>query len=269
MQLQNLKMRSVVNGLSIFVSLFIFSNTFAQAEVSNNLKYCDLIRFSHYKNLCYKMVQEEGIPEYAIARSLLFIEDNENNAITVDHKERTQDKTEMVKRDVVVRSQFVAIVDFNKPSTEKRLHIINTGTFEHVKSYVTHGKNTGGLKPEGKNSFSNEDNSNKSAVGLYLTGPFYYGSNGKSLNLYGLDTTNSNVSMRDIVIHKADYATDDFIKAHGMLGRSLGCPAVPPEIMKNEVLVKLGEGAVVYLHYNGIEPVKLPSANHNNAPYFE
>jgi hypothetical protein len=44
----------------------------------------------------------------------------------------------------------------------------------------------------------------------------------------GLDDTNSNVFVRDVVIHSADYVVPDF-EGTGRAGRSDGCFAVNPD----------------------------------------
>ena len=92
-------------------------------------------------------------------------------------------------------------------------------------TYVSHGVNTGNLNAT---KFSNRVNSKKSSLGFFLTNETYFGSNGYSLRLDGLEPgINNNARKRTIVIHGAKYANPDFIKKTGRLGRSWGCPALP------------------------------------------
>ncbi len=151
--------------------------------------------------------------------------------------------------DQVKNKNYVTIVDFNKPSTEKRMHIINMQTGEVEDLYVAHGKNSG---ENYATKFSNKAGSFQSSLGLYLTAEEYVGKHGLSLRIDGLEPTNDNVRSRDIVMHGATYVSEDFAKKEGRMGRSEGCFAVPqPEIAR---LVKLLEGKSILLAYRGTGP---------------
>lgn len=141
---------------------------------------------------------------------------------------------------------FITIVDFSKPSTEERFFVIDLENKKvDYSTYVTHGKNTGLVTAV---KFSNTMNSYQSSLGFYLTINPYEGSNGYSLRLKGLEPgINSNALDRNIVVHGADYATEDFIKKYGFLGRSLGCPAIPNTISK-EVIDLIKGGTVLYIN---------------------
>ncbi|HSW70267.1 MAG TPA: murein L,D-transpeptidase catalytic domain family protein [Gammaproteobacteria bacterium] len=122
--------------------------------------------------------------------------------------------------------QLLTIIDYTKPSTEKRLWVVD---LKHAKvlfnTWVTHGKNSGKAN---STSFSNQPGSLKSSIGVFLTtGQAYMGENGYSLRMQGLEPgINDNAYRRDIVFHGAWYAASDVIKKYGFLGRSWGCPAV-------------------------------------------
>ena len=147
-----------------------------------------------------------------------------------------------------VSNPLLSIVDFDLSSTQKRLWILNMETREVVfNTFVAHGKNTG---LEFADKFSNTLNSNQSSLGFYITGETYYGKNGLSLFIDGMeDDFNSNARKRYVVIHGADYAEPEFIDRYGRLGRSLGCPAVPNKIAK-ELINKIKGESVVYIHKN-------------------
>lgn len=129
-------------------------------------------------------------------------------------------------------NHLLAIIDYSKPSTERRLWVFDLKK-ERVlfNTWVTHGKNSGKISPT---SFSNQPGSLKSSLGVFLTtNETYVGNNGYSLRLYGLEQgINDNAYRRDIVIHGAWYATEKTIRKYGLLGRSWGCPAVSEETAK-------------------------------------
>ncbi|TRO64025.1 murein L,D-transpeptidase catalytic domain family protein [Christiangramia sabulilitoris] len=147
-----------------------------------------------------------------------------------------------------VSNPLLTVIDFNLSSTKKRMWILNMDTREVVfNTFVAHGKNTGG---EFAKNFSNKQNSHQSSLGFYVTGETYYGKNGLSLFIDGMEKEfNSNARARYVVIHGADYAEPSFIKRIGRLGRSYGCPAVPNKIAK-DLIHKIKGKSVVYIHKN-------------------
>lgn len=97
-------------------------------------------------------------------------------------------------------------------------------------SLVAHGKNTG---EEFATAFSNTESSYQSSLGFYVTETTYNGSNGYSLKLLGMDAGYNDAALqRAIVMHGADYVSEDFIKSQKRIGRSWGCPAVPRALAK-------------------------------------
>jgi len=122
--------------------------------------------------------------------------------------------------------QHLTVVDFDLPSTEKRLWVLDLASDKIVfHTLVAHGHNSG---ENGASQFSNTNESNMSSLGFYVTGHEYEGKHGHSLRLQGLDEGfNTNAFTRSIVMHGADYVSEGFIKQNGRLGRSLGCPALP------------------------------------------
>ena len=126
----------------------------------------------------------------------------------------------------LVNVQYLTIADFSKPSNEERLFIIDLNIMQVVvKSLVAHGRNSG---VKIANQFSNQYASFQSSLGFYITGSEYKGKHGNSLELYGVEAgINDHAKNRAIVIHGADYVSKTFIQQQGYIGRSLGCPAVP------------------------------------------
>lgn len=123
-------------------------------------------------------------------------------------------------------SHLITICDFSLSSTQKRLWVIDLENKKVLfNSLVAHGKNTG---EEFATAFSNKESSYQSSLGFYVTETTYNGSNGYSLKLLGMDTGYNDAALqRAIVMHGADYVSEDFIKSQKRIGRSWGCPAVP------------------------------------------
>ena len=149
---------------------------------------------------------------------------------------------------------ILTIIDFSKPSTEKRLFILDLEKQELLyHTYVAHGKNTG---VNMATKFSNNKGSNQSSLGLYRTGESYQGKHGYSLRLDGLEQGfNDNARSRAVVMHSASYVSEDFIKRHGRLGRSWGCPAVPVEFSK-EIIDLIKGGSCLYIYANDLNYIE-------------
>ncbi|MCC9138376.1 murein L,D-transpeptidase catalytic domain family protein [Pontibacter silvestris] len=141
---------------------------------------------------------------------------------------------------------IITIVDFTKSSTEKRLWVLDLSNKEVLyNTYVSHGRNSG---EEYAENFSNDTGSYMSSIGFYVTQAPYYGKHGLSLRLDGMDEAyNSNALDRCIVMHGAEYASENVIDLTGRLGRSLGCPAIPME-HHEEIINTVVGGTTLYVH---------------------
>ncbi len=144
------------------------------------------------------------------------------------------------------KNHLLALIDFTKPSTEKRFCVIDLKQKKILfPSYVAHGRGSGEKYAV---SFSNQPGSYKSSLGFYRTGNTYSGKNGYSLLLDGLEKgVNDKARERAIVIHGAAYADPTVLNTQNRLGRSLGCPALPPAISR-QVIDTIKEGALLYIH---------------------
>ena len=141
---------------------------------------------------------------------------------------------------------ILTVIDFTKPSTEKRLFVIDLKLKKVLFiSYVAHGRNSG---EKYATSFSNQEGSFKSSLGFYQTENTYYGKNGYSLVLNGLERgINDKAKERAIVMHGATYADPSTIRSCGRLGRSLGCPALPLAVSK-KIIDTIKGGTLLYIH---------------------
>lgn len=145
-----------------------------------------------------------------------------------------------------IRNPVLTIVDFSKPSTEKRLFIIDMRSGKLlVNTLVAHGKNSG---EKVATQFSNTESSYQSSLGFYITGSTYNGGNGYSMRLKGMEAgVNDKAEERAIVMHGADYVSESAINNLGRLGRSLGCPAVSQHEHKMIIdLIKQGSCLFIY-----------------------
>lgn len=148
---------------------------------------------------------------------------------------------------VFEKDSILTIVDFSRSSVEKRFFVIDIKNDQVLyKSLVAHGKNSGGMYA---GSFSNVVNSLQSSLGFYATDHSYNGRHGYSLVLNGLqEGINDNARERAIVIHGADYVSEDYIRKYGRLGRSFGCPALSYEI-SSEVIDLIKDGSCLFLYH--------------------
>ncbi|WP_298627237.1 murein L,D-transpeptidase catalytic domain family protein [uncultured Legionella sp.] len=126
----------------------------------------------------------------------------------------------------VDRNNILTIIDYSLPSNEKRLWVFDLAKKKLLfHTYVSHGIRSGTLLT---NYFSNKNDSKASSIGVYKTQKAYYGREGLSLRLDGLDKSfNDNVASRAVVMHGGWYVDENFIKRYGRPGRSWGCPALP------------------------------------------
>jgi hypothetical protein len=143
--------------------------------------------------------------------------------------------------------EVLTIIDYSKPSTERRLWVIDLRTKKVLyNTWVTHGKNSGSLNAT---SFSNQPGSLKSSLGVFLTEETYVGHVGYAVRLKGLESgINDNAYSRAVVVHGAWYADPEIARHYGQLGRSFGCPAVSDKIAK-PLINTIKNNTVVFAYY--------------------
>lgn len=142
---------------------------------------------------------------------------------------------------------ILSIIDYSLPSTEKRLWVIDLNQ-NKVLDYtlVANGKGSG---TKYATHFSNRPITFASSIGVYLTGNTYYGAHGYSLRLHGLEPGfNDHAYFRSIVMHSAWYVSEDFIKYHGYLGRSWGCPAISKDVAR-KIIGEIKDGSLLVAYY--------------------
>jgi hypothetical protein len=146
-----------------------------------------------------------------------------------------------------IRENIISIIDFSQPSINKRLYIIDLDNYELLfNTWVAHGLKSG---KELARSFSNKTSSYKSSLGFYVTGEAYSGSTGYSMKLQGMEKgLNDRAMRRGIVMHGADYVSEDYINTQGYIGRSWGCPAIALDFC-HPIIDMVKEGTCLYIYH--------------------
>ncbi|PTQ94155.1 L,D-transpeptidase-like protein [Mucilaginibacter yixingensis] len=196
--------------------------------------------------------------EESSARSLFnnYIEDIYSNAnlassgldTTVFEKAITGYYNLKIANLLPAESTVVTIVDFSKPSTTKRMWIVDLAKKKLLlNTWVAHGQGSG---DNVANAFSNNPESHQSSIGFYITNEVYDGKHGRSLRLDGMDAGfNDQARSRDIVVHGAEYVNQNTIDQMGRLGRSFGCPAVSTEVI-GQVIEDIKNKNLLFINAN-------------------
>jgi hypothetical protein len=142
---------------------------------------------------------------------------------------------------------ILTIADYSQSSNKKRFYVIDLKNKKLLfNTFVAHGRKTG---EEFAKYFSNEVGSLKTSLGFYVTEKPITGSHtGFSLMIAGVEKgINDLAAKREIIVHGAEYATENFVKKYGRLGRSFGCPVLPPEMVK-KVIDQIKGGTCLFLY---------------------
>jgi hypothetical protein len=125
----------------------------------------------------------------------------------------------------------LAVIDYSLPSAEPRLWIFDLQRKRLLlQDFVAHGRQSGENLAD---RFSNVLGSHQTSLGLFRTAESYSGKHGYSLRMDGLEPgLNDLARERAIVIHGAAYVSPRLVHSQGRIGRSLGCPAVRPEVAR-------------------------------------
>lgn len=153
----------------------------------------------------------------------------------------------MLKKGLIHKRTVLSICDFSQSCCSKRMYVIDV---QHRKllyrTYVAHGQNSG---EEYATTFSNEPESFKSSLGFYVTDRIYYGHNGLSLRLNGVDSGYNDLALkRKIVLHGSTYVGDKYMENFGTLGTSLGCPALP-STMSSRIIRAVKNGSCLFIYH--------------------
>lgn len=153
----------------------------------------------------------------------------------------------LLKKGAVRKKNILTICDYSQSSNHKRLYVIDLKQTRLLfNTFVSHGKNSGG---EFATSFSNLKESNKSSLGFMITAETYTGKAGYSMRFDGMEAgINDKVRGRDIVLHGSNFVNAQMVEARGMIGNSLGCPAIPNEKRK-QVIDAIKGGSCFFINH--------------------
>ena len=151
------------------------------------------------------------------------------------------------KQGLISRQNLLTVIDYSMPSTQPRLFVFDLVARRLLfRELVAHGRSSGG---DLASFFSNQPGSLATSIGLFVTADTYFGGNGYSLRLRGLETGFNDMAWsRAIVLHGAAYVSRAAIAALGRLGRSWGCPAVRTEIAE-KIIDTIRGGSAVFAYY--------------------
>ena len=146
-----------------------------------------------------------------------------------------------------VKKPILTVIDYSLASSKQRMWVFDLSREKLLyNTYVAHGKNSGNDVP---NHFSNAPSSKATSLGTFVTKNTYFGSNGYSLNLQGLEKGfNDNAYSRRVVVHGAWYVEPAFIKLAGHAGRSWGCPSIAKTIAL-PIINAIKGGSVLFAYY--------------------
>jgi hypothetical protein len=162
-------------------------------------------------------------------------------------------KRELVRAgNAIWKHDIVGIADYGLHSARPRFHFVNLGRGEVQSYHVSHGMGSDPQHDGWLKQFSNNEGSNATSRGAYVTWEWYQGRYGTSVRLGGLDQSNEAALRRYIVMHRADYAESSHLERYGRLGRSNGCFAMGEEQFRI-ALMNLSGGRLLFADSLGLE----------------
>lgn len=151
-----------------------------------------------------------------------------------------------------------AVVDYGRSSTLPRFYLFDSRSHALLGSFrVAHGKGSDPDHDGNADTFSNDPGSRATSLGLFRTAQVFDSEepgHGRSMRLTGLSASNSNAEERAIVIHANAYMEEDFIRQHGVPGRSYGC-LVLSNADRDRVIDQLEGGALIFAIRQYRQPV--------------
>lgn len=140
------------------------------------------------------------------------------------------------------------LLDMRIPSNKYRFFVYDTKKNKITDSgLVAHG--SGSATATGELQFSNTDGSLMTSLGKYYIGDSYNGTFGKAYRMYGLDATNSNAYVRNIVLHS--HKRMPYNEQISPIILSWGCPMLNEKfyLRIQEILDQSDKNILLYIYY--------------------
>jgi len=168
-------------------------------------------------------------PKFEISKSAVYKKKpGKNSGVFIKLREKAGTIKEFTK-DKKYNTETCFLVDMSIESGRARFFVYDMKNDSVLLSgLVAHGSCDDGFKT--KVGFSNEINSGCSSFGKYRVGNTYYGRFGTAYKLYGLDSSNSNVFKRSVVLHSYDCVPEQ--ETYPLpICNSRGCAMISPGFM--------------------------------------
>jgi hypothetical protein len=140
------------------------------------------------------------------------------------------------------------LIDMRIPSNKYRFFVFDSKINKITDSgLVAHG--SGSETETEELEFSNTDGSLMTSLGKYYIGNSYNGTFGKAYKMYGLDATNSNAYLRNIVLHS--YHKMPYDEQISPIVLSWGCPMLNEKfyLRIQDILDKSDKNVLMYIYY--------------------
>lgn len=153
-----------------------------------------------------------------------------------------------LKKNTNYNKDVFFLLDMRIPSNKYRFFVYDTKKNQITDSgLVAHG--SGSATATGELKFSNTDGSLMTSLGKYYIGNSYNGTFGKAYRMYGLDTTNSNAYLRNIVLHS--HKRMPYEEQISPIVLSWGCPMLNEKfyLRIQDILDKSDKKILMYIYY--------------------
>lgn len=172
--------------------------------------------------------------------------------ISKDVVDKTITKAEEIKAFLKNNTKYnkdvFFLLDMRIPSNKYRFFVFDTKKNKVTDSgLVAHGSGSETETDELK--FSNTDGSLMTSLGKYYIGNSYNGTFGKAYKMYGLDKTNSNAFLRNIVLHA--HAKMPYEEQAYPIMLSWGCPMLNEKfyLRIQDILDTSDKNILMYIYY--------------------